>query len=152
MLSLSRSYAAHVQMYMFSRSSCDLSKLWTWPYDNGVDILHSSHCCFFVLYRQAPCTCYSYWGPHARLSSPVGASGCYQPLHQVKVAPPPRCVYVCLLHTYIHFCDVCSVWSNNDHLYDDIPKHWSGPPVCLSGMILIDGKPYRWQYCQSLKL
>ena len=36
-----------------------------------------------------------------------------------------------------------SVWSNADHLYDDFPRHWSGPVVCLSGMIRIDGKPYR---------
>lgn len=39
---------------------------------------------------------------------------------------------------------MCSVWSESDNLYDDIPKHWSGPYICLSGMILIDGKPYRY--------
>uniref|UniRef100_A0A1X7UG98 Glutaminase n=1 Tax=Amphimedon queenslandica TaxID=400682 RepID=A0A1X7UG98_AMPQE len=37
-----------------------------------------------------------------------------------------------------------SIWSDADHLYDDFPKHWSGPVICLSGMISIDGKVYRF--------
>jgi hypothetical protein len=45
-------------------------------------------------------------------------------------------------HTY---CTVCySIWSNNDHLYDDCPRHWSGGTICLSGMISIDDKVYRF--------
>ena len=37
-----------------------------------------------------------------------------------------------------------SIWSNADHLYDDSPRHWSGPAVNLSGMISIDGELYRF--------
>ncbi|XP_065887974.1 uncharacterized protein [Dysidea avara] len=37
-----------------------------------------------------------------------------------------------------------SVWSNADNLYDDWPRHWSGSIAAFSGMILIDGKPYRF--------
>jgi hypothetical protein len=37
-----------------------------------------------------------------------------------------------------------SIWSNNDHLYDDCPRHWSGGTICLSGMISIDDKVYRF--------
>ena len=39
---------------------------------------------------------------------------------------------------------IISIWSDADHLYDDFPKHWSGAIVCLSGMISIDGKVYRY--------
>lgn len=41
-----------------------------------------------------------------------------------------------------------SIWSNEDHLYDDFPKHWSGSVICLSGMISIDGKVYRLVYME----
>ena len=37
-----------------------------------------------------------------------------------------------------------SIWSNADHLYDDIPRHWSGTSVGLAGMLRIDGKTYRY--------
>ena len=37
-----------------------------------------------------------------------------------------------------------SVWSNEDNLYDDFPKHWTGVTMCFSGMISIDGKVFRF--------
>ena len=37
-----------------------------------------------------------------------------------------------------------SVWSNEDNLYDDFPRHWTGITMCFSGMIAIDGKVYRF--------
>lgn len=43
------------------------------------------------------------------------------------------------------------MWSNSDNLYDDFPRHWVGTAVSLSGMINIDGKPYRYfDYCHSM--
>ena len=39
-----------------------------------------------------------------------------------------------------------------DNLYDDVPKHWSGRDVGLTGMIRIDGKVYRYEHVQYLLL
>ena len=39
-----------------------------------------------------------------------------------------------------------------DNLYDDVPKHWSGQDVGLTGMIRIDGKVYRYEHVQYLLL
>lgn len=35
-----------------------------------------------------------------------------------------------------------SVWSFTDHLYDDVPRHWTGVPHGMSGLIWIDGNVY----------
>ena len=45
-----------------------------------------------------------------------------------------------------------SIWSMTDNLYDDVPKHWSGRDVGLTGMIRIDGKVYRYEHVQYLLL
>src|ERR1051326_1726457 len=37
-----------------------------------------------------------------------------------------------------------SVWSFNDRLTDDWPKHWTGKTMGMCGMARIDGKTYRW--------
>jgi len=37
-----------------------------------------------------------------------------------------------------------SVWSMNDRLTDDWPKHWTGTVQALCAMARIDGKPYRF--------
>jgi hypothetical protein len=37
-----------------------------------------------------------------------------------------------------------SVWSFGDELAADLPRHWTGRIQALTGMIRIDGKPYRW--------
>ena len=52
---------------------------------------------------------------------------------------------VILLLTYnnVSFFPPRSVWSMTDHLYDDYTRNWVGNIVCLSGMISIDGTPYR---------
>ena len=53
------------------------------------------------------------------------------------------CVNCNLNFTIIHLYCPLSVWSNTDNLYDDWPRHWSGSIAAFSGMISIDGKPYR---------
>ena len=35
-----------------------------------------------------------------------------------------------------------SVWSNTDHLYDDIPVHWCGANLFMKGWLTVDGKKY----------
>jgi hypothetical protein len=37
-----------------------------------------------------------------------------------------------------------SCWSMADHLYDDWPKHWTGKPHSLCGLIRIDGRTRRF--------
>ena len=37
-----------------------------------------------------------------------------------------------------------SVWSRSDRLTDSWPTHWSGSTMGMSGMIMVDGKAYRW--------
>ncbi|HYC99589.1 MAG TPA: DUF5127 domain-containing protein, partial [Phycisphaerales bacterium] len=37
-----------------------------------------------------------------------------------------------------------SVWSMTDELTDNWPRHWSGTPMGMSGMVWVDGKAYRW--------
>src|SRR5437667_167078 len=37
-----------------------------------------------------------------------------------------------------------SVWSANNKLTDDWPKHWTGTVQGMCGLVRIDGRPYRW--------
>src|SRR3954453_19903310 len=37
-----------------------------------------------------------------------------------------------------------SVWSFNDRLHDNWPKHWTGKTQGMSGMVRVDGKAYRF--------
>lgn len=37
-----------------------------------------------------------------------------------------------------------SVWSMSERLTDDWPRHWSGDTMGMSGMLRVDGKPFRW--------
>jgi hypothetical protein len=43
-----------------------------------------------------------------------------------------------------------SVWSMNDHLTDDWPKHWTGTAQGMQGLVRIDGKPYRFAGAQPM--
>ena len=37
-----------------------------------------------------------------------------------------------------------SIWSPNDHAYDNWPTHWTGHTQALGGMIRVDGVTHRW--------
>lgn len=37
-----------------------------------------------------------------------------------------------------------SAWSMRDRLTDDWPRHWTSEPMGMVGMVMIDGKAYRW--------
>lgn len=37
-----------------------------------------------------------------------------------------------------------SCWSNADHLYDDWPRHWTGMPMPMFGVVRVDGQAYRF--------
>ena len=37
-----------------------------------------------------------------------------------------------------------SCWSFGDRLYDDWPRHWTGKNFGMTGMVRVDGKPYRF--------
>lgn len=37
-----------------------------------------------------------------------------------------------------------SAWSRSDRLTDDWPRHWTGGVNGMTGLVRIDGKPYRW--------
>lgn len=37
-----------------------------------------------------------------------------------------------------------SVWSESDRLTDDWPKHWSNATMGMSGLVVVDGKAFRW--------
>eukprot|EP00762_Andalucia_godoyi_P007106 ANDGO_01835.mRNA.1 Glutaminase A len=37
-----------------------------------------------------------------------------------------------------------SIWSTTDNLYDSWPQHWSGATTALTGLIRIDGSPFRF--------
>ena len=37
-----------------------------------------------------------------------------------------------------------SCWSMSDCLYDDWPRHWTGSPHSMYGVIRVDGKPMRF--------
>jgi len=37
-----------------------------------------------------------------------------------------------------------SAWSRSDRLTDSFPMHWSGTTMGMTGMVMVDNKPYRW--------
>lgn len=37
-----------------------------------------------------------------------------------------------------------SVWSMADRLTDDVPRHWTGAPNAMMGLVRVDGKPWRF--------
>lgn len=45
-----------------------------------------------------------------------------------------------------------NIWSMADRLYDNETKHWTGTECSMSGMILIDGKVYRYMGCADGKI
>lgn len=42
-----------------------------------------------------------------------------------------------------------SIWTANDHLYDDHTRHWTGTPQSLFGLVLVDGEAY---HCACLRM
>ena len=115
----------------------------------------------FSMLRRAESAMYSCGCSRAGISPASRATRCNKPLCQVgsklrsplskKIPDQLASSSYLLFHSVAFFVllDLSiilrfSVWSESDNLYDDITKHWSGSPICLSGMILIDGKPYRY--------
>jgi hypothetical protein len=45
-----------------------------------------------------------------------------------------------------------STWSCADKLTDDWPRHWTGKPMGLSGMVRIDGHPFRWCGADAMRV
>ncbi len=44
-----------------------------------------------------------------------------------------------------------SLWSGHDNLYDGDTMHWTGSIIQLFGMVIIDGKCYRWMGADTYK-
>ncbi len=53
------------------------------------------------------------------------------------------CLHMNIINFYANNAHFASIWSNVDHLYDDVPRHWTGEAVTLVGMIRIDDSAYR---------
>jgi len=56
----------------------------------------------------------------------------------LAVAPVPPAVPLITADPFL------SAWSEHPRLTDDWPRHWSGATLGMSGMVRVDGRPFRW--------
>jgi len=75
---------------------------------------------------------------HTRRSAALVALSCLASAVAASTAHAQSAVPLVVHNPYF------SAWSTKDSLAEDWPRHWSGAILGMSGMMRVDGQPYRW--------